>query len=72
MATEPPPHPFYERTDQCSLSTGRACLVVSAPGGRIAPQDAEDVVAWLELIIRRTKREAAEVVTKPESPDEES
>lgn len=55
---QPPPNPHYTRVYTCSLSHGWAHLEISAPGNKIAPQDAQDVIDWLELTIRQLRRYA--------------
>jgi hypothetical protein len=58
-ALTPPPNPYFQREYACSLSKGRAVLIISAPGGTILPEDAQDVLDWLELVTRQLKRYAS-------------
>ena len=53
-----PPNPFYFREWKCSTTAGHAHLSIQAPGGKIEPDVADDVVEWLELVLRQLKRYA--------------
>lgn len=53
----PPPNPFYERFYQYSLPTGNAIVRITCPGGLLPEgDDATDLIAFFELIIKRIKR----------------
>ena len=47
---------LHERIDQCSLRHGYATLAIKAPAGPLDPQDAQDVIEWLTIILRREER----------------
>jgi len=53
---QPPPNPHYEREWKSSTRVGHARLTISAPGGRIDPDDATDIIEWLEIVMRQLKR----------------
>lgn len=63
-----PPNPLYDREWICSLDHGRASLVISAPGGVISPQNAQDVLDWLAIIQRPLQR-MAEVKSETPTPE---
>jgi len=60
-----PPNPTCQREYVCSLEGGRAVLTISAAGGVIPPQDAQDVIDWLELILKTLKRAAEAKSAEP-------
>jgi hypothetical protein len=71
--TTPPPNPFYRREYATSIAGGQAWVSIPFPGGKIVPQDAEDVVCLLRLIVSQLERKIregneAEHVNEPQEP----
>ena len=53
-----PPNPMFRREWMCSLESGPAWLSAPFPGGDIGKQDAQDLIDWLELILKGLRRKA--------------
>lgn len=52
-----PPNPFYTRNYGSTIDGGHAYCVIPAPGGKVSPEDAQDLIGWLGLIVRRLERD---------------
>ena len=58
MTTDLPPNPFYKRQYSSTVRGGTAHCEIPAPGGKVLPQDAQDLLDWLGLISRQLERDA--------------
>ena len=53
----PPPNPFHMREYASTVGSGTACCQIPAPGGKVSPEDAQDLLDWLQLISRQFARD---------------
>lgn len=58
----PPPNPFYQWRYSLPSNVGQAIVVIPAPGGVVTPEDARDLLDWLQLICRRLEKYASQPI----------
>jgi hypothetical protein len=54
---QPPDNPFFVREYTTTVEGGYAVVKIPAPGGKVSPEDAEDLLDWLGLIARHLERD---------------
>ena len=60
-----PPNPFYVKQFVASMSCGHAVFNIPAPGGNVPPQDAIELIEFMELIIRQLRRDSEKSIDTP-------
>jgi hypothetical protein len=64
-----PPNPFYQRVYTHTCDEGPATLTIPAPGNKVSRESAEELIKWLNLVLRQLRRDIQQSTNAQESTD---